>query len=185
MTEYQKEGDQDIILHKDTDPHRKAWAYMYSVYKKYAPFPSKEGDSDRMLLTMIDWKDKWDPVYMGLRNMILDVFQRNRASERTGVPEPASDDQEAWKTAYGIYERFPYSPVTNSEWAAFYGACNEARQKLGTNILLECLLHMINEIHAAFPREIAQLRRMDTEKYYWRYPGEAFYLINGKEEDLD
>ncbi len=181
MTEYQKVGDQDIILHRDTDPHRKAWVYIYSLYRKYAPFPAEKDDNDRMLLTLIQWKDKWDPVYLGLRNMLLDVFQRNRASARTGAAGPEGSGEAAWKAAYAIYARFPYSPVTNDEWLAFYEACNEARRELGTDILLECLLHTINELHAAFPREIAQLKRQKTEKYFWRYPGEAFSLMEGED----
>ncbi|MBR5345788.1 MAG: hypothetical protein IK127_08205 [Clostridia bacterium] len=184
MVEYQRIGDQDIILHRDEDPHRKAWAYMYTVYKKYAPFPKSKEDSDRMLLTLMAWKDKWDPVYMGLRSMILDVFQRNRASDRTGAVTPDFDACEVWRTVYKIFERFPHSPVTNPEWIAFYNACNGARKRLGTNILLECLLHMVNELQAAFPREISELKRKETETYFWRYPGEAFMTMEG-EDDLD
>ncbi len=166
------------------NPHESAWLYCWAVYRRYAPYPKSTDDNHRMILTLIGWHERSDPVFQCLEETLLELFQRNGAAERMGQPFPPEDAREAFSMAYRIFARYGGAPITAAEWTAFFTDCSEARRAHGPGLVLESLLHAVFAYWAELPRALARINRQKVEAWFRKYPGEADYYRNG-EDKLD
>ena len=160
-------------------PQRKTWDYCAAVYERWQPWPQNREEGDRMLLTLLQWHDKDNPLFRMLRDTILEVFQQAKSADTAGCPFPDFDHSLIWESAWSVLECFGDGMLEATQWLKFFRLCGRYRQSFPDCLLLESLLNGIHNYYTGFFRGVVEYKCRKREAYLLAHPEEIFLLKQG------